>query len=288
MARFGQAMIDVVLGTGELERMRPEDLAAGHRLFDQRGGRTGVARCGEVSAVVGENRMDLVRHGGDQRPQKVPRHTPCGFLMQLGKGELGRAINGHKQVESALFRVHLGDIDMEVADRVALELLLGGRVAGHLGQAADPMALQTAMQGRARQVRDGGLEGVEAIVQRQQGVLAEGDDDRLFLDREHRGMRCSRPRRAICGGIPLPPFGDGLRVDAMALGQGSQARLTILYCSTDCLCRCGAPMENLAHSASLHSGDKNAPSNPGIKQKHFRPNLVRIQLLRSSWRTPLG
>src|ERR687893_1248653 len=78
-------------------------------------------------------------------------------------------------------------------------------------------------------------------------------------------MRCSRPRRAICGGIPLPPFGDGLRVDAMALGQGSQARLTILYCSTDCLCRCGAPMENLAHSASLHSGDKNAPSNPGIK-----------------------
>src|SRR4029453_3496745 len=94
---------------------------------------------------------------------------------------------------------------------------------------------------------------------------AEGDDDRLFLDREHRGMRCSRSRRAICGGIPLLPFGDRLGVDAMALGQGPQARLTMLYRSTDCLCRCGAPMENLAHSASLHSDDKNAPSNPGIK-----------------------
>src|SRR5688572_6659658 len=94
---------------------------------------------------------------------------------------------------------------------------------------------------------------------------AEGDDDRLFLNREHRGMRCSRSRRAICGGIPLPPFGDGLGVDAMALGQGPQARLTILYCSTDWIERCGAPMENLAQSASLHSGDKNAPSNPGIK-----------------------
>src|SRR5215204_2778685 len=79
-------------------------------------------------------------------------------------------------------------------------------------------------------------------------------------------MRCSRPRRAICGGIPLLPFGDRLRVDAMALGQGPQARLTILYCSTDCLSRCGAAMKNLAHSASLHSGDKNAPSNLGIKQ----------------------
>src|SRR5215208_3440948 len=78
-------------------------------------------------------------------------------------------------------------------------------------------------------------------------------------------MRCSRPRRPISGGIPLLPFGDRLLVDAMALSQGPQARLTILYCSTDCLCRCGAAVENLAHSASLHSGDKNAPSNPGIK-----------------------
>ncbi len=147
MARFGQAVIDVVLRTGELERMRPEDLAAGHRLFDQRGGRTGVARCGEVSAVVGENRVDLVRHGRDQRPQEVTRHTPCGFLMQLGKGKLSRAINGHKQVEPPFFRVHLSDVDMEVADRVALELLLGGLVTRHLGQAADAMPLQAAMQG---------------------------------------------------------------------------------------------------------------------------------------------
>ena len=60
---------------------------SGHRLFDQRGSRTGVAGRGEVSAVVGENRVDLVRHGRDQRPQEVTRHAPCGFLMQLGKGE---------------------------------------------------------------------------------------------------------------------------------------------------------------------------------------------------------
>jgi hypothetical protein len=51
----------------------------------------------------------------------------------------------------------------------------------------------------------------------------------------------------------------------MAFGHGSQTRLTILYCSTDRLCRCGAPMENLAHSAFLHPEDNIAPSNPGIK-----------------------
>jgi hypothetical protein len=39
----------------------------------------------------------------------------------------------------------------------------------------------------------------------------------------------------------------------------------MLYRSTDCLCRRGAPVKNLAQSASLQSGAKSAPSNPGIK-----------------------
>jgi hypothetical protein len=41
--------------------------------------------------------------------------------------------------------------------------------------------------------------------------------------------------------------------------------LTMLYRSTDRRCRCGAPMKNLAHSASLESLDKNAPSKTGTK-----------------------
>jgi hypothetical protein len=40
----------------------------------------------------------------------------------------------------------------------------------------------------------------------------------------------------------------------------------MLYRSTDRLCRCGAPMKNLAHSASFESLDKNAPSKAGTKQ----------------------
>ena len=40
----------------------------------------------------------------------------------------------------------------------------------------------------------------------------------------------------------------------------------MLYRSTDCRCLCGDAMENLAQSASLHSCEKTAPSNPGIKQ----------------------
>src|SRR5277367_4715197 len=63
----------------------------------------------------------------------------------------------------------------------------------------------------------------------------------------------------------LLPLSDGFRVDPEALRQRPQARLTMLYRSTDCLCRRGAPMKNLAHSASFQSFDKDAPSKPGTK-----------------------
>lgn len=51
----------------------------------------------------------------------------------------------------------------------------------------------------------------------------------------------------------------------ITLCKRPQARLTILYCSTDRLRRGGAPMKNLAHSASFQSLEKIAPSKLGIK-----------------------
>jgi hypothetical protein len=101
---------------------------------------------------------------------------------------------------------------------------------------------------------DGGLwparSGVKAVVERKKRVLAEGDDDRFLLNRQYRRLRFLWSGRQVRHRGPLPSLGDGLLVDAVALGQRSQARLTILYSSTDCLCRCGAPVKNLAHSAS--------------------------------------
>jgi hypothetical protein len=64
-------------------------------------------------------------------------------------------------------------------------------------------------------------------------------------------------------------LGDGLGIDAAALGKCSQARLTILYCSTDRLNRFGASVQHLSRSASFHSREKIAPSKPGIKQQIF-------------------
>ena len=62
-----------------------------------------------------------------------------------------------------------------------------------------------------------------------------------------------------------PPLGGGLLIDPEALGQRPQALLTMLYRSTDRLSRRGAPVQNLAHSASFESLDKDAPSKAGTK-----------------------
>jgi hypothetical protein len=69
----------------------------------------------------------------------------------------------------------------------------------------------------------------------------------------------------ISNGAASLPLGNRLLVDPVAPGQRPQARLTMLYRSTDCLSRRGAPVKNLAQRASFHSREKTAPSKSGTK-----------------------
>ena len=133
--------------------------------------------------------------------------------MQLGEGELGCPVHGDEQVELALVGPDLGNIDVEVADGIALERLFGGLVAGDLGQAADAVALQTAVKRRPGQVRERRLECIEAVVQRQQGMPAEGDDNGLFLRTQNRRTNRLRSHRRVLNERPLAPFGDGLVIE---------------------------------------------------------------------------
>ena len=68
----------------------------------------------------------------------------------------------------------------------------------------------------------------------------ESNDDRLLLDRKDSRFGFLRACREIGDGLTLLPLRDGLLVDPIAPGERSQALLTILYCSTDCLRRGGA------------------------------------------------
>ena len=107
------------------------------------------------------------------------------------------------------------------------------------------------MQVRAGQLRDAGLQGVKAVVERQQGMAAKGDDHGLLLGAEHGGLDLAGSHHGVVGGLAPAPLLDGGGTDAMAQGERPYARFTPLYGATDCLCRGGAAVENLAPSSFL-------------------------------------
>ena len=136
----------------------------------------------KVGSVVGEDGMDLVGDGGDQAAQQVPRGAARHLLVHLDEGELRGSVDGDDEGEFALRSSNLGEVEMKLADRIGLEFAFGRGFAFDLGQPRDPVALQTPVKGRARQMRDGGLKGTEAVVERQQVMPPEGDHDRLLFN----------------------------------------------------------------------------------------------------------
>jgi hypothetical protein len=145
--RLRGAMIDPGLRAGELEGVGPEEFSLRQSFLDLRDRRASRPWRRELDAVVGQHGVDLVGHGFEETAEEVGRDPRRGFLVQLDEGELRGAVDGDEQVELALLGPDLGDVDMEVADRVALELALVGLVAVDLRQPADPMTLKAAMQG---------------------------------------------------------------------------------------------------------------------------------------------
>jgi len=74
------------------------------------------------------------------------------------------------------------------------------------------------MKRRAGELRDRGLQGVQAVVEWQQRVLAKRDDDGFLLNRQNGRLGSGGASPAIGSGLALLPLGDCLRVDAMTPG----------------------------------------------------------------------
>jgi hypothetical protein len=162
--------------------VRGEELALGDHLLDLGRGPCFAGGIGEVGPVVGEDGMDLVGDRLDQTAQEVRGCSPRHLLVQLDKSELRGPVDRDDEVEPALRGSNPGDVDMEIADRIGLELAPGRGFAFNLRQARDPVAPKATMQRRARQMRDRRLQSVQAIVERQQGMPSEGDHNRLLFN----------------------------------------------------------------------------------------------------------
>src|SRR3984893_3055521 len=163
---FGQPMVDIVLSAGEFESVSTEERASCDGLFDLADSQAPTAWYREVDTVVGENRMNLVRHGRDEVAEEVGGDPRGRFLMQLDKGEFRGSIDCDKEMKLAFFGPNFGNVDVEEADWIGFELLLRRLVPLDIRQLADAVALQTAVQRGSRQMRDGRLQRIEAIIER--------------------------------------------------------------------------------------------------------------------------
>ena len=111
------------------------------------GGTVSVTRRqAELDAIVGQDGVDFVGHRFDESCEKGRCGDTICLVHQLHEGELAGPVDGNEEVELSFGGLYLGDVDVEVADRVALERLLRRFAALDLGQTADPMAQQAAMQ----------------------------------------------------------------------------------------------------------------------------------------------
>ncbi|AMB45849.1 hypothetical protein Y590_13085 [Methylobacterium sp. AMS5] len=181
---------------------------------------------GELNAVIRQDDVDAVGHRHDQITQELRRLHLASALDKMNEGELAGTVDRHEQVQLALFGADLCDIDMEVADRILLEALLLGLVAFDFRQAADAVPLQAPVQAGAGQMGDRGLQTVEAVVQRQQGMPPESDDDRLLLRCQNGRARLLRTHGRVGRRLPITPLLDRRRADAVAFSRRSHAFLT--------------------------------------------------------------
>ncbi len=179
MIGLGEAVVDPVQKTDSVKRMAAKV---------GRGSLAILRQIGELDAVVREHGMDPIRDSRDQRLEESRRSLHIGAFDQLHESELRSAVDGHKEIELAFGGAYLGQVDMEVADRIALELLPSGLAAFRFWKPADAMPLQTAMQRGTGQMRDRCLQSVEAIIEGQQSMPAESNDDRLLFHRQDCGV----------------------------------------------------------------------------------------------------
>ena len=242
MVGFGQAMLDPVGLADHVEAHWPR--------VD---GVPVPGLLGELDAIIGKNRVDLVGHGFEHVLQELPSCLSISRFNELSDSKFGSSIDADEQVELPLSGLHLGDVYVEEPDGVALELLALWFVPFDIRQTRDAVSLQAPMQRRACQVRDGWLQGLEAVVQRQQRVPPESHDGRLISLGQDCRARFRWPGLHILDSRALPPLRNRLGVYTQLFAQLRERSLRSLYCSSDGVRGRGAHMTNLSHTASFHS-----------------------------------
>jgi len=208
----------------------------------------------------------MVRHGRDECFQECLGCLDVGTFVQLSEGEFRGAIDSDKEMKLAFRASDFSDVDMEITNSVGLELFLFGLVSCQFRQAADAVTFETAMQGRARQLRDRGLQRIEAVIEWQERVAPKSYNDGFFFSTQNGRVRLLGSGLQILDRSSVTPFTSGFRVDAVSRAQRRERSLRSLYRCSDGVRGRGATVTYLAHCSSFQARGSVMPSNAGTVQ----------------------
>jgi len=97
----------------------------------------------ELHTFVGQDGVDRLGHCLDEHLEKRGSRQLGRSAIDTGEDQLRGSVDRNQEEAFPALILQLGDVDVEISDLVALELL--GLHAVGLGQAADAMTLQTAV-----------------------------------------------------------------------------------------------------------------------------------------------
>ncbi len=83
-----------------------------------------LRQIGELDAVVGDHGVDAIRNCFNERFEEGCGSSDICFFDELDHSELRGPVDGHEQVKLAFGGSHLGQVDVEEADRIRIELPL--------------------------------------------------------------------------------------------------------------------------------------------------------------------
>lgn len=205
-----------------------------------------------LEPIVGQHGVDLVRHGGPHLREEGSGGRGGGAVDELGDGKRRGPVDGEAQRPLPLRGAQRGNVEMDRAEGGGLEALLVGFGLPRVRQAAAAMPLQAAMERRPGERRQGWVEGLEAVVEREQGMAAASHDEGCFGLAEAGGARGLGAGLAVVDGRAVPPLHDGLRIDAIGAAYCRDRSVRSLYAFSDGGRRRGAAMKSLSHRASFH------------------------------------
>jgi hypothetical protein len=243
LSEFGRpplSMLDAMFETNTIEDMWSEE-APGWSL-------TVLREISEGHAVVGQDRVYLIRKGCDDIPEEGGAFHFPGMLVELDIGELRDPVDGEEHDEFAVGVGEFGAVDVDIANVVGFEPL--ALFCGLARWAArDAMALKTTVQGTSAEIWNGVLQTAEDIIQWQEGSASELHDDRLLGWRQH-GALGLWPHGCVGGFGAIAPFQDGFDVDPVLAGEEAGRRFRRFEFGSNSRRRAGAAVKNACHRAS--------------------------------------